>query len=133
MEFVNLAIGDIPLDRVRFHTCYSIDIGPRIHDMPLKDIVDIMLKVNAGAYSFEATTRVTSTSTTSGERRCGCRRARRLSPASSPTPRSGGAPELIAERIVRFARARGRERDRRRRLWFLGAGAARAGHPPSVV
>src|SRR5262245_28145011 len=35
-------------------TCYSIDIGPRIHDMPLKDIVDIMLKVNAGAYSFEA-------------------------------------------------------------------------------
>ena len=54
VEFVNLAIGDIPPDRVRFHTCYSIDIGPRIHDMPLKDIVDIMLKVNAGAYSFEA-------------------------------------------------------------------------------
>src|SRR5439155_978159 len=37
VEFVNLAIGDIPPDRVRFHTCYSIDIGPRIHDMPLKD------------------------------------------------------------------------------------------------
>src|SRR5262245_65863432 len=54
VEFVNLAIGDIPPDRVRFHTCYSIDIGPRIHDLPLKDIVDIMLKVNAGAYSFEA-------------------------------------------------------------------------------
>jgi len=54
VEFVNLAIGNIPPDRVRFHTCYSIDIGPRIHDMPLKDIVDIMLKVNAGAYSFEA-------------------------------------------------------------------------------
>ena len=39
---------------MRFHTCYSIDIGPRVHDMALKDIVDVMLKVNAGAYSFEA-------------------------------------------------------------------------------
>jgi len=39
---------------VRFHTCYSINMGPRVHDMALKDIVDVILKVNAGAYSFEA-------------------------------------------------------------------------------
>jgi len=32
----------------------SINIGPRVHDMELKHIVDIMLRVNAGAYSFEA-------------------------------------------------------------------------------
>jgi len=39
---------------VRFHICYSINMGPRVHDMELKDIVDLILKVRAGAYSFEA-------------------------------------------------------------------------------
>ena len=48
------ALAGIPADRVRFHTCYSINMGPRVHDMQLKDIVDIILKVRAGAYSFEA-------------------------------------------------------------------------------
>ena len=43
-----------PAEKVRFHTCYSIDVGPHIHEIALKDIVDIMLKINAGAYSFEA-------------------------------------------------------------------------------
>jgi 5-methyltetrahydropteroyltriglutamate--homocysteine methyltransferase len=38
---------------VRFHTCYSINMGPRATDMELKDFVDIMLRVRAGAYSFE--------------------------------------------------------------------------------
>jgi hypothetical protein len=37
-----------------FHTCYSIKMGPRVHDMELKDVVDIIRKVRAGAYSFEA-------------------------------------------------------------------------------
>jgi len=54
VEALNHAIRDIPPDRIRYHTCYGINIGPRVHDMPLKDIVDIMLKVKAGAYSFEA-------------------------------------------------------------------------------
>ena len=54
VEVLNHALRDIPTDRVRFHTCYGINIGPRVHEMNLKDIVDIMLKVNAGAYSFEA-------------------------------------------------------------------------------
>jgi 5-methyltetrahydropteroyltriglutamate--homocysteine methyltransferase len=39
---------------VRFHTCYGINEGPRIYDTPLQDIVDLILRVNAGAYSFEA-------------------------------------------------------------------------------
>jgi 5-methyltetrahydropteroyltriglutamate--homocysteine methyltransferase len=51
---LNHALRDIPPERVRFHTCYGINIGPRVHDMRLKDMVDIMLRVNAGAYSFEA-------------------------------------------------------------------------------
>jgi 5-methyltetrahydropteroyltriglutamate--homocysteine methyltransferase len=54
VEALNAALKGIPADRIRFHTCYSINMGPRVHDMQLKDIVDIILKVNAGAYSFEA-------------------------------------------------------------------------------
>ena len=39
---------------MRFHTCYGINMGPRVHDMELQDIVDIILSIRAGAYSFEA-------------------------------------------------------------------------------
>jgi 5-methyltetrahydropteroyltriglutamate--homocysteine methyltransferase len=53
IEALNYALRDIPPEKIRFHTCYGINIGPRIHDMALKDMADIMLKVNAGAYSFE--------------------------------------------------------------------------------
>ena len=51
---LNHALNGLPTDRIRFHTCYGINIGPRVHEMNLADIVDIMLKVNAGAYLFEA-------------------------------------------------------------------------------
>jgi 5-methyltetrahydropteroyltriglutamate--homocysteine methyltransferase len=51
---LNHALRDIPLEKTRFHTCYGINMGPRIHDMELKDIVDLILKIRAGAYSFEA-------------------------------------------------------------------------------
>jgi 5-methyltetrahydropteroyltriglutamate--homocysteine methyltransferase len=54
VEALNHALRDIPPEKVRFHTCYSINMGPRIHDMELKDVVDIILKIRAGAYSFEA-------------------------------------------------------------------------------
>jgi 5-methyltetrahydropteroyltriglutamate--homocysteine methyltransferase len=54
VELLNHALRDIPAERIRYHTCYSINMGPRVHDMELKHIVDIMLAVRAGAYSFEA-------------------------------------------------------------------------------
>jgi 5-methyltetrahydropteroyltriglutamate--homocysteine methyltransferase len=54
VEALNHALRGLPRERVRFHTCYSINMGPRVHDMELKDIVDVILKVHAGAYSFEA-------------------------------------------------------------------------------
>jgi 5-methyltetrahydropteroyltriglutamate--homocysteine methyltransferase len=54
VEALNHGLRDIPAEKVRFHTCYGINEGPRVHDAPLKDILDVMLKVNAGAYSFEA-------------------------------------------------------------------------------
>ncbi|HEY8449814.1 MAG TPA: cobalamin-independent methionine synthase II family protein [Bacillota bacterium] len=53
VEILNHALRGIPEDRIRYHTCYGINIGPRVHDMELKDMVDIILKVRAGAYSFE--------------------------------------------------------------------------------
>jgi len=54
VELLNHALAGIPQERVRYHTCYGINMGPRVHDLELKHIVDIMLRVNAGAYSFEA-------------------------------------------------------------------------------
>ena len=54
IEALNHALQGIPAEKIRFHTCYGINEGPRVHDAPLKDIADLILKVNAGAYSFEA-------------------------------------------------------------------------------
>jgi 5-methyltetrahydropteroyltriglutamate--homocysteine methyltransferase len=54
VELLNHALAGIPADRVRYHTCYGINMGPRVHDLELRHIVDIMLRINAGAYSFEA-------------------------------------------------------------------------------
>lgn len=51
---INHSLRGIPADRVRYHTCYSINSGPRVHDMELIHLIDIMLGLNAGAYSFEA-------------------------------------------------------------------------------
>ena len=54
VEALNHALRGIPAEKIRFHTCYGINEGPRVNDASLKDIVDLILKVNAGAYSFEA-------------------------------------------------------------------------------
>jgi 5-methyltetrahydropteroyltriglutamate--homocysteine methyltransferase len=54
VELLNHALRGIPPERVRYHTCYGINIGPRVHELDLKHIADIMLRINAGAYSFEA-------------------------------------------------------------------------------
>jgi 5-methyltetrahydropteroyltriglutamate--homocysteine methyltransferase len=54
VEAINQALRGIPAEKVRFHTCYGINEGPRVHDAQLKDIAPVMLKVKAAAYSFEA-------------------------------------------------------------------------------
>ena len=67
VDATNVALSGIPAERVRFHTCYGINEGPRIHESNLPEIIDYVLKVNAGSISFEASrlrTRGTSTSTT---------------------------------------------------------------------
>ena len=44
----------LPAERIRFHLCWGSWHGPHTTDIPMADIVDLMLEINAGAYSFEA-------------------------------------------------------------------------------
>lgn len=109
VEALNQALRGLPRDRVRFHTCYGINMGPRVHDMELKDVVDIMLKVRAGAYSFEA-------ANPRHEHEWRVWEGVKLPEGALLVP---GVitqstilvehPELVAERIVKFAKVVGRE------------------------
>jgi 5-methyltetrahydropteroyltriglutamate--homocysteine methyltransferase len=54
VEALNESLRGLPPEKIRFHTCYGINEGPRIHEAALADVVESMLAVNAGAYSFEA-------------------------------------------------------------------------------
>jgi 5-methyltetrahydropteroyltriglutamate--homocysteine methyltransferase len=54
VEMLNHALAGIPQDRVRYHICWGSWHGPHNTDIPLRDVVDVMLRVNAGAYSVEA-------------------------------------------------------------------------------
>ncbi len=53
VESINASIKGIPPEKVRFHTCFGINEGPRIHEAPMDEVARYMLKINAGAYSFE--------------------------------------------------------------------------------
>jgi 5-methyltetrahydropteroyltriglutamate--homocysteine methyltransferase len=53
VEALNYALRDIPTERIRHHTCYGLNHGPRINDIPLIKAVPFMLAINAGANSFE--------------------------------------------------------------------------------
>jgi 5-methyltetrahydropteroyltriglutamate--homocysteine methyltransferase len=54
VEALNHAIRGLPPERIRFHLCWGSWHGPHVTDIPMADIVDLMLEINAGAYSFEA-------------------------------------------------------------------------------
>ncbi|WP_300611197.1 cobalamin-independent methionine synthase II family protein [Trebonia sp.] len=54
VEALNYAIRGLPRDRIRFHLCWGSWHGPHTTDLPMADIIDVMLAINAGAYSFEA-------------------------------------------------------------------------------
>ncbi len=53
VDTLNHALRDIPPERIRHHTCYGLNHGPRLTDIDLADAVPFMLRINAGAYSFE--------------------------------------------------------------------------------
>jgi 5-methyltetrahydropteroyltriglutamate--homocysteine methyltransferase len=54
VEALNHALRGIPEEKIRFHTCYSTNIAPRVHDFELRHFADLMLQVRAGAYLVEA-------------------------------------------------------------------------------
>lgn len=109
VDALNHALHGIAPERVRFHTCYGINEGPRIHEASLADLVHHMLKINAGAYSFEA---------------ANCRHEHEYHLWETVKLPEGKIiipgvithasnivehPQLIAERIIRFATLVGRE------------------------
>ncbi len=110
VEALNHALRDIPRDRVRFHTCYSINMGPRVHDMELKDIVDLILRVKAGAYSFEAANPRHEHEWRVWERVKLPEDAVLIPGVITQSTVLVEHPELVAERIARFASVVGRER-----------------------
>jgi 5-methyltetrahydropteroyltriglutamate--homocysteine methyltransferase len=56
IDALNHALAGIPEDRVRYHLCWGSWQGPHVHDLGLRDIVELLLRVKAQAYSVEAAT-----------------------------------------------------------------------------
>jgi 5-methyltetrahydropteroyltriglutamate--homocysteine methyltransferase len=54
IDALNHALQGLPKDRTRYHICWGSWNGPHMFDVPIKDIVDLVLRVDVGAYSFEA-------------------------------------------------------------------------------
>jgi 5-methyltetrahydropteroyltriglutamate--homocysteine methyltransferase len=52
--YLNHALRGLPEERIRFHTCYGVNFGPRISDLQLESLIDLFFTIKAGAYSFEA-------------------------------------------------------------------------------
>jgi 5-methyltetrahydropteroyltriglutamate--homocysteine methyltransferase len=109
VEASNAALDGIPAERVRFHTCYGINEGPRLYEATLADIIEYVLKVNAGSFSFEAANPrheheyhlFERVKVPEGKVLC----PGVITHASNIVEH----PELIAERLVRFAKLVGRE------------------------
>ena len=109
VEATNTALKGIPAEMVRFHTCYGINEGPRLYEAALADIIEYVLKINAGSYSFEAANPrheheyhlFERIKIADGKVLC----PGMITHASNIVEH----PELIAERIVRFAKLVGRE------------------------
>lgn len=54
IQALNYALQGLPPERVRYHLCWGSWPGPHVTDIPLASIIDLLLSVNAGAYSIEA-------------------------------------------------------------------------------
>jgi 5-methyltetrahydropteroyltriglutamate--homocysteine methyltransferase len=54
IEALNQALRGLPQDRIRFHLCWGSWHGPHVTDIPIRDIVDLMFRINCQGYSFEA-------------------------------------------------------------------------------
>jgi 5-methyltetrahydropteroyltriglutamate--homocysteine methyltransferase len=109
VEALNHALRGLPPDRIRFHLCWGSWHGPHVTDIPLRDIVEPMLAVNCQAYSFEA-------ANARHEHEWTVWQDVALPPGKILMPGVVSHatnvvehPELVADRIARFAGLAGRE------------------------
>jgi len=109
VEALNHALRNVPEEQVRYHLCWGSWHGPHKHDIPLADLVDVMLKVKAQAYLFEAANARHEHEYTLWER-VKLPAGKILAPGvvTHATP-IVEHPELVSQRIQRFARLVGRE------------------------
>jgi 5-methyltetrahydropteroyltriglutamate--homocysteine methyltransferase len=110
VEALNYAIRGLPRERIRFHLCWGSWHGPHTTDIAMRDIVEIMLAINAHAYSFEA-------GNVRHEHEWKVWQDVKLPDGKVILPGVVSHatnvvehPELVAERILRFANLVGRER-----------------------
>ena len=109
VEAINRATEGIPSDRIRYHVCWGSWPGPHTSDVPLKDIVDLVLRVRAGAYLIEAANPRHEHEWRVWEKAKLPEGAVLVPGVISHATNVVEHPELVAERIVRFARLVGRE------------------------
>jgi len=110
IEALNHALKGIPAEQVRYHLCWGSWPGPHSQDIPMKDVVDLMLQVNAQAYLFEAANgRHEHEYTLWSEVKLPDDKILVPGVISHCTP-VVEHPELVAQRIRRFADIVGRER-----------------------
>jgi 5-methyltetrahydropteroyltriglutamate--homocysteine methyltransferase len=109
VESLNHALAGIPEERVRYHICWGSWPGPHMSDVPLKDIVDLILEVRAGAYVIEQ-------ANPRHEHEWQVWKSVKLPDGKLLIPGVIGHatnvvehPELVAERALRFANLLGRE------------------------
>jgi 5-methyltetrahydropteroyltriglutamate--homocysteine methyltransferase len=109
IEITNHAIDGLPADRLRYHICWGSWPGPHVSDVPLKDIVDVVLKAKVGAYVIEG-------ANPRHEHEWQVWKSAKLAPGQVLIPgvishatNVVEHPDLVAERIVRLAKVVGRE------------------------
>jgi 5-methyltetrahydropteroyltriglutamate--homocysteine methyltransferase len=109
VEAINHATRDIPPDAMRMHVCWGNYEGPHHHDIPLRDIVDVVLQARPAAVSFEAANPRHAHEWTVFED-VALPDGKALVPGVLDTTTNYiEHPELVAQRIVRYARLVGRE------------------------
>ena len=109
VDALNHALRGIPREKVRLHVCWGSHHGPHHDDVPLKDIIDLIFRVNAGSFSIEA-------SNPCHEHEWRVFEEVKLPEGATLIPGVVGHctdfiehPDLVAERLVRYANLVGRE------------------------
>jgi len=109
VEATNAALKGIPAEKVRFHTCYGVNEGPRIYEAALADVIPYVFKIKAGSYSFEAANPRHEHEYHLFERVKVPAGAVLCPGVITHASNIVEHPELIAERLLRYAKLIGRE------------------------